>query len=256
MAVRIDKLTNSLWVAAVNVAFAAGAFVSFILPRFTNVGRGLCVVILLLLAVDIVLVSRDLFRSGTRMRAIVALLLWLPVVFLFGMILQWEGPLYVAASGNPPRFQIRGLAGVCTLDVYGPEQEKAEWYGDDIGKLWSINHKVRFPFEVEFKYGDVPSGFEQVTPGIIKAPPPLDPNVTYKLVVGRCMGGPQNLSLRGDVISEYKSNPNECWGELKVPERQNPAYVRVDCKTRQPLPMSDRAAERLKEYRENRIPFY
>jgi hypothetical protein len=70
------------------------------------------------------------------------------------------------------------------------------------------------------------------------------------------MGGPQYLSLRGDVISEYKPNPNECWGELKVPERQNPAYVRVDCKTRQPLPMSDRAKERLEDYRENRIPFY
>jgi len=28
------------------------------------------------------------------------------------------------------------------------------------------------------------------------------------LVAGRCMGGPQDLSLRGDVISEYKPNPN------------------------------------------------
>ena len=64
------------------------------------------------------------------------------------------------------------------------------------------------------------------------------------------------MSLRGDVISEFKPNPNECWGELKVPERQNSAYVRVDCTTRQPLPMSDRAAERLREYRENRIPSY
>lgn len=239
-----------------NVAFAAVAFVSFILPRFTDVGRRLFLVILLLVAVDIVLVLRDLFRSGTRIRAVVAVLLWLPIVFLFGMIMQWEGPLYVAATGNPPIFQVRGLAGVCTVDIYGPEQENAEWHGDDIGKLWSIKHTVRFPFEVKFKYGDVPSGFEQVTPGAIKAPQPLDPSVTYKLVVGRCTGGPQYLSLRGDVISDYKPSPNECWGELNVPERQNPAYVRVDCKTRQPLPMSDRAKERLKEYRENRIPFY
>ncbi len=225
------------------------------LPRFTNVGGRLCLIILLLVAVDIVLVLRELFRSGTRLRAIVALLLWLPIAFLFLMIMQWEGPLYVAAGGNPPVFQIRGLAGVCSVDIYGPEQEKAEWDGDDIGEIWSITTD-RFPFEAKFKYGAPPSGFKQVAPEITNAPPPLVPNVTYKLVVGRCMGGPQYLSLRGDVISEYKPNANECWGELKVPERQNPAYVRVDCKTRQPLPMSDRAKERLKEYRENRIPFY
>jgi hypothetical protein len=261
MAARFDQLTNSLLAAAVNVAFAAVAFVSFIFPRFTNVGGRLCLVILLLVVVDIVLVLRDLFRSGTRIRAIVAMLLWLPLVFLFGMIMQWEGPLYVAASGNPPVLQLRGLAGVCTVDIYGPEQENAEWSGDDIGKLWSIklrsiNHTARFPLEVKFKYGDVPVGFEQVSPGIIKVPQPLDPSATYKLVVGRCMGGPQYLSLRGHLISEYKPDPNECWGELKVPERRDPAYVRVDCKTRQPLPMSDRAKERLKEYRENRIPVY
>ncbi len=256
MAVKPDKLTNSLWVATVNAGFATVAFLLFVFPRFTNVGGKLCLLILLLAAVDIGLVLRDLFRTGTRTRAFIAVLLWLPVLFLFGMILQWEGPLYVAASGNPPVFQARGLAGVCGLDIYGPEQENVEWYDDEIGLLWRINHTDRFPFEAKFKYGEAPSGFAQVSPGAGISPPPLDPNMTYKLVVGRCMGGPQYLSLRGDVISRYKPNPNVCWGELRIPERRNPALVRVDCKTHQPLPMSNRAAERLKRYRENRIPFY
>jgi hypothetical protein len=255
MAVRIDHLTNSLWVAALNVALAVAAFVSFTFPRFMIIGDWFCPIILLLLAVDIVLVLRDLFRSGTRLRAIVAALFWLPIAFLFMMIMQWEGPLYVGASGNPPVFQIRGMAGVCSVDIYGPEQEEAEWVGDDIGKLWSITAD-KFPFEVKFKYGDLPSGFKQVTPGITNTPPPLDPSVNYKLVLGRCMGGAQYLSLRGDVISDYTPDPNVCWGELRVPERQDPAHVRVDCETRQPLPMSDRAKERLKEYSENRIPSY
>jgi hypothetical protein len=169
----------------VNAGFAAVAFVSFVFPRFTNVGGKLCLLILLLVVVDIGLVLRDLFRSGTRVRAVIAVLLWLPIVFLFAMIMQWEGPLYVAASGNPPMFKARGLAGLCGVDIYGPEQENAEWYGDDIGLLWSINHTVRFPFEAKFKYGEVPSGFAQVAPGGKMSPPPLDPNVTYKLVIGR-----------------------------------------------------------------------
>jgi hypothetical protein len=254
--VKRDNLKNSLFVSAVNVGFAAIAFVLFIFPRFTNIGGKICLLILLLAVVDIVLVLRDLFTSGTRGRAIVAVLLWLPVVFLFGMIMQWEGPLYVAASGDPPVFQARGLAGVCGVDIYGPEQEKAEWYDDDIGLLWSINHTVRFPFETTFKYGEVPSGFTQVTPAGMLPAPPLAPDVTYKVVVGRCMGLPQYLSLHGNVISEYKPIADVCWGELKVAERQSPAWVRVDCNTHHPLPMSTRAAERLKKYRENRIPFY
>jgi len=225
-------------------------------PRFTNLGGYLCLVIFLLLAIDFVFVLRDLLRSGTRIRALVALLLWLPLLFLFLMINQWEGPLYAAAKGNPPVFEARGLAGLCGVDLYGPEQDSAEWYGDNIGLIWSVDHTLRFPFEAQFHYGEIPSGFQQTTPAFNVTPPPLDPNVTYKLVLNRCMGGPQYLSLRGDFISEYTPNSNACWGELKIPERQNSAFVRVDCKTRQPLPMSKRAAERLKEYREGRIPFY
>lgn len=250
------KFTNSLSVAAVNALLAAVAFVLFAFPRFTNIGHNICLLILLLLIIDIVLVLRDLLRSGTRGRAIVAVLLWLPIFFLWAMIMQWEGPLYVAATGDQPVFQMRGLAGLCGVDIYDTERQRAEWPSDDIDLLWSISHKMRFPFEAKFKYGEVPSGFAQVTPPDGTSPPPLKVNVTYELVLRRCMGGPQYLSLNGDSISEYKSDPNVCWGELKLPERQNPAYVRVDCKTRQPLAMSKRAAERLKAYRDNRIPFY
>jgi hypothetical protein len=173
------------------------------------------------------------------------------------MIPQWEGPLYVAVKGNPPTLQISGLAGFCGFEVYSPEHDKAEWHEDNIGLIWSFNHGFRyFPITAEFTYGVVPSGFVQTTPANNISPPPLDPALTYKLVVGRCMGGPQYLSLQGLELAQYKPNPDACWGELKVPERKKPAYVRVDCKTGEPLPMSERAEQRLKAYRENRIPFY
>jgi hypothetical protein len=62
--------------------------------------------------------------------------------------------------------------------------------------------------------------------------------------------------MQRDVISEFKPNPNECWGDLKVPERKASAWVRVDCRTRQPIPLSERAKQRLDAYRTNQIPFY
>lgn len=225
------------------------------LPRFTSVGGPLCLLILLLAAVDVVLVLRDLFRSGTRGRALVAVLLWLPILSLFAMIMQWEGPLYVAAGGNPPVFQLQGLAGVCGLEVYGPAQENPEWFGDDIGLLWSIDNTTRFPFEAKFRYGEVPPGFKQGIPAGNPAPP-LDPKTKYKVVADRCMGGPQNFSLQSGRIAEYKPNADVCFGDFKVPERQQPAWVRVDCNTHQPLPMSERAKRRLEQYRNNQIPFY
>ena len=248
-----SKLTNSLLLAAINVALVCLAFTLFVFPRFTFLGGMLFLAILSLLFIDLILVLCDLCRSGTRVRGVVAVILWLPILFLFAMINQWEGPLFVAARGDPPTFELRGLAGVCGVEIYGPEQENAEWYGDDIGLLWKIDHTLRFPFDAKFKYGEVPAGFAQVTP---ISPPPLDPNLTYKLVLERCMGGPQYLSLHRDVITEYKPNLKACWGPLKVPGRENPALVRVDCKSFQPLTMSERAQKRLKEYRENRIPFY
>jgi hypothetical protein len=173
------------------------------------------------------------------------------------MIPQWEGPLYVAVKGNPPTFEMRGMAMFCGVEVYSPEHDKAEWHDDDIGLVWSIdNSPHHFPIAAEFAYGAVPSGFVQTFPAKNLPPSPFDPTVTYKLVVGCCMGGPQYLSLRGVQLAEYKPNPNVCWGELKVPERTNSAWVRADWRTHQPLPMSERAKQRLEAYRQNRVLFY
>jgi hypothetical protein len=255
--VRIGSMASSLLVAVVNVGLAALAFALFMFPRFTAVGGLLFLLTLLFLILDVVLVLRDLWRSGTRIGAVFAVLLWLPIFFLFLMILQWEGPLYVALEHYPPHFQVRGLSMFCGLGIYGPEQENPEWFGDDIGLLWAIQHNSGpHPFEANFAYGEVPAGFVQQIPLERHTPPPLDPNVNYKLAVGRCMGGPQYFTLHGSAITEYKSNPNLCWGNLKVPERNSTVWVRADCNTHQPLPMSDRAKERLKAYLENRIPFY
>jgi hypothetical protein len=253
----LRRLTNSLFVSEVNVAIAAWAFLCLVFPRFTIWGGRLCLLVLLLLVYDIILVLRDLFRSGTRGRAVFAIVLWLPVMFLLGMIPQWEGPLYVAVKGDPPTFEARGMAQFCGLEIYSPEHDKAEWQGDHIGLVWKFgNNPGHFPEAQRFAYGQVPSGFFQTTPAANLPPPPLDPALTYTLVVNRCMGGPQYLSLRGLALTPYKPNPDVCWGELKVPERQNPAWVRVDCKTHQPLPMSDRAKQRLEAYRENRVTFF
>jgi hypothetical protein len=211
----------------------------------------------LLLILDVALVLRDLWRSGTRIGAAFAVVLWLPIFFLFLMILQWEGPLYVAVEQYPPHFQARGLSMFCGLRIYGPEQENPEWSGDDIGLVWAIQHDSgAHPFEANFVYGEVPAGFVQQIPSEKHAPPPLDPKVNYKLAVDRCMGGAQYFTLHRAAITEYKSNPNVCWGNLKVPERNSTVLVRADCNIHQPLPMSDRAKERLNAYRENRIPFY
>lgn len=143
------------------------------------------------------------------------------------------------------------------LAIYSPEQDKAEWYEDEIGLVWSIeNNPHHFPITAVFAYGEVPSGFTQTFPANNGKPSALDPTLNYKLVIHRCMGGPQFMSLHGAQLRKCKASPNVCWGELKVPERKNSAWVRVDCKTRQPLPMSERAVQRLEAYRKNQIPFY
>jgi hypothetical protein len=220
---------------------------------------GLVFLLILLIAIiDIIFVIRDLLTSGRRLRAVFAVVLWFPIFFLISMMQVWEGPLYIAITSNPLRFQIRGLAMFCSLSVYGPEQERAEWSSDDIGLIWAIDHKPnQFPFDAQFNYGDVPNSFVQTFPaGNLGAPSQLDPTVNYKLVVGRCMGGPEYFTLHDRTVSEYKPSPNVCWGELTVPERETPAWVRVDCKTRHPLPMSDRAKDRLEAYREKKISYY
>jgi hypothetical protein len=202
--VSLKALFNSLLVAGENVALASVAFLMFVFPRFTRIGGTLCLLIIVVLVFDAGLVVLDLFRSsGTRIRAVIAVLLWLPIAFLFLMMMQWEGPLYAAAEGNPPVFEVRGLSGICGVDVYSPVRGNAEWRDNNRRPLWSIHATARFAFEARFKYGEVPPGFQQITPGGNSSPPALDPNVTYRLVLGRCMGGPQYLSLHGDSISKY-----------------------------------------------------
>lgn len=104
---------NSLFVSAINAAIAALALVCFAVPRFTQWGLLLLPLVLALLLVDVLLVIRDLFRSSARGRALGAIALWLPVLFVFGMIPQWEGPLYVRVKETPPAFDMRGIAGAC-----------------------------------------------------------------------------------------------------------------------------------------------
>ena len=249
--------TNSLAVSGANAALSVLALIAFLIPRFTNLGLGLCLLILILLGFAVLLAVLDLLKSGTRVRFLGTVVLWLPVLFLFGMMVQWEGPLYVTAQGNVPTFEMSGLAGFCGLAIYSPAHDGAEWYDDDIGLAWSIESEPHhFLTTAKVTYAAVPPRFTQVFPAQNLPPSPLDQRVTYKLVVGRCDGGPQYLSLLGDQLSEYKPNLSVCWGELKVPGRKYSAQVRVDCKTRQPLPMSDRAKQRLEAYRQNKIEAY
>jgi len=256
--VKFSRMLNSLFVSAVNIALVAITFVFLVFPRFTNWARFVAWLVVILTAIDVVLVLRDLWRSGTRLRSVGAIMLWLPVLFLFSMLNQWEGPLYASTNGNPPFFQIRGAASFCGMEIFRPEQDKAEWNRDDIGLVWSIDHATtrHFPLDTEFAYGTVPPDFVQRFPANNAVPSPLDPTVTYKVVIERCMGGDQTFSLRALALTQYKANSHVCSGELKVAERENPAWVRVDCRTWQPIPMSQRANKRLQDYRENRIPFY
>lgn len=252
-----SELINSLLVAKLNAVFSVLCFLTFSFPRFTTLGVFLLIPIVLLFVFDFLIVLRDLWRAGTRVRAALAIVLWLPVLLLFGMIQVWEGPLYITVRSGPPVLQIRGLAMFCGLRIYGPEQEKAEWREDDIGVIWSIEHfPNHFPIEAKVVYGVVPPEFVQKAPVDNGSPAPLSPGATYGLEIERCMGGPEYFSLRNMTIKEGSPVSDLCWGELKVPERNVPAMVRVDCKTREPLPMSDRAKQRLRDYRENRIPFY
>jgi hypothetical protein len=197
--VKLRNAANSLFVSVVNVALVAISFVFLIFPRFTELAQLVGWLILLLVAIDIVLVVRDLWRRGTRARAFGAVVLWLPVLFLVSMINQWEGPLYVSAYGNPPVFDVRGAASFCGLEIYSPEHDKAEWRDDDVGLVWRIDHSASRPLRVtaKFTYGKVPPQFVQRTPAAEEQAPALGPALTYTVIVERCMGGPQYFSLRG-----------------------------------------------------------
>jgi len=249
-----SKLLNSALVASVNLLLAISAFLSFTFPRFSAWGFGLIPLTFLILIITGLLVLRDLWKAGTRLRAVFAVLLCLPVLMLYGILTVWEGPLYVEArAATPLKFRIQGPAGFHGLEIYGPDHQQAEWTSDDIGLVWRLvwADSQRFPpVKVEFPYGAPPVGFVGPT-----SPPPLDPNLTYTLRVQPSMGMPEYFSLHGAQITKYTPDPKACWGVLPVSNR-TPATVRVDCVTGKPLPMSQRALDRLKGYQERGIPSF
>jgi hypothetical protein len=255
-----SKFTNSALVASVNLFLAVVVFLSFMFPRFANWGFGLVPVTVTLLVIAGCFFVRDLWKAGTRLRAVFALLLSLPVVALYMMLAVWEGPLYVSVTAAmPPRFCVQGPSGLQGLEIYGPDRQRAEWIGDDIGLIWGFewtNAKRFPPKQVEFSYGQTPAGFgQEAALGEHPTPSLLDPNLTYMLSVSPGMGMPENFLLVGTQLTPYKPDPKVCWGQLLVLNRPA-ATVRVDCITRKPLPMSQRANDRLKAYQEGRIPFF
>lgn len=254
------KLGNSALVAFANLFLAFIAFLSFMFPRFSLWGRSLVPVTFLVLIVTAILLLRDVWRSGTRMRALFALLLCLPVLAFYGILAVWEGPLYVRVKpGTPLRFDVRGPSGFHGLEIYGPNHHLAEWTSDDIGFVWGFvwNRQPAFPpMDSEFSYGELPVGFAQkIVPLGPVSPPVLDPTATYTLVIDPAMGMPEYYSLQGAQVGEYKADLSVCWGSLPVVGR-TPATVRVDCVTRKPLPMSPRATDRLKAYQDHKLPYY
>lgn len=70
-------------------------------------------------------------------------------------------------------------------------------------------------------------------------PPALNADSTYTVVVNPGMGPPEYFTLRGNplVKSSNEYGDDVCWGQLNVPGQNNPASVRVDCKSGQFLPM-------------------
>lgn len=212
--------------------------------------------------VTVILSLPDLWKRTTRRRGFLALLLCLPVLLFFLQLVQWEGPLYMSVLAEEPiEFRIDGAAGFYGLALYGPEHQKAEWRGDDIGVVWSFNWNRygKFPLmKARVEYGVLPPGYVQTSPAGNTPPPPLDPEATYTLVLDPAMGMTQYRILHGHLISETRTEfgSNVCWGPLNVPGRSDPAYVRVDCNTHAPLPMSKRAQDRLKAYQEKRLAFY
>jgi hypothetical protein len=247
--------------SAGNLILATVAF-AMLFTRFSGTGISLVKFVFLGLVITLILSIRDLWRANTRAWGFLALLLCLPVLTFFGILTVWEGPLYVAAIGvSPVQFRIDGAAGFHGLAIYSPEHRKAEWQGDEIGLVWSLDWQRRDkfpPMKVRFAYGILPTDFSQKTPPSNGAPPALDPEATYTVVIQPAMGIPEYFSLHGNslVKAENEFGPDVCWGALPVASQRSPAYVRVDCGTKKFLPMSQRAQERLKAYQEKRIVFY
>ncbi len=251
------KLVSSLPWGLANLALATATFVAFDTVRFSGVGMWLLRLSFVGFVGTAVLAIVDLFRSGTRWRGFVTLLLCLPVLAFFGLLTVWESPLYVSVTGSTlPAFQIDGPAGFYGLEIYSPEHSNAEWLGDDIDVIWSFQWPKQNAFpptRTRFTYGTLPTGYTQKEPPIDPAPT-LNPDTTYTVVVEPAMGEPENFTLRGKSLTKADGEfaASVCWGTLNVPGR-NPASVRRNCETKKPLAMSERAEARLKNYQKIRL---
>jgi hypothetical protein len=243
-----------------NLILAAATLGSFF-TRFSGLGISLVAFVFAVLAATVALSIRDLRGAKTRGRGLLALLLCVPILMFFGILNVWEGPLQVSVTRvEPIKFKIDGPSGLHGLSVYSLEHRKAEWLDDEIGLVWSFGWRPRSfpPMQVRFAYGTLPPGYSQETPSVDAVPPKLNPESTYMVVVIPGMGIPEYFMLHDGSLTKSNNEFGDevCWGQLNVPGRNNPASVRVDCGTHQFLPMSPRAQDRLKAYRENRIFVY
>lgn len=192
------KVSSSLFWALGNIALTVTIFVALYTVRFSGIGIWLLKIVLLGLLGTIVFSIRDIFTKGTRMRAVFAILLCLPVLAFFELLSVWEGPLYVSATGSTlPQFQIDGAAGFYGLQIYDPGS-KAESRDGDNGLIWSVAWQGgrKFPpMRLRFAYGTAPAGYAQTAPTFA-----LNPTVTYRVTVQPAMGTDEYFTLRGGSI--------------------------------------------------------
>lgn len=250
-------MSSSLLWALGNLALATVIFVLLYTVRFNGVGIWLLKVVLVGLLGTFLLSLRDILTKGTRVRGVGAILLCVPVLSFFAGLSVWEFPLHVSTNGSTsPQFHIDGTAGIYGIKIYSPEHSKAEWLGDDIGLMWSLAWQggQKFPpMRVRFGYGTVTIGYAEAGPA-----PALNPNLAYTVVVDPAMGMSEFFRLRGGSLTKVDDeySAKVCFGPLTVPGRHHPAFVRVDCATKQFLKMSERGRDRLKEFQERRLAEY
>jgi hypothetical protein len=195
--IRREPHSSLLW-ALGTLAFTTVTFLALYIVRFSGIGIWLVKFVFLGLLGTVLFSIRDLCRSRTRGRSLLAFLVCLPVLMFFGLLTVWEGPLYVSVTNSRiPEFQVDGAAGFYGLRIYGPEHQKAEWRGDDVGLVWSFDWQGnRFPpMGLRFAYGVLPPGFLQRAPLSGVVPPPLDAEVSYTVVVEPGMGMPEHFTL-------------------------------------------------------------
>ena len=256
---RVLRYTNSATVASINLLLGLAAFLCLLFPRFTDWGLKIISVTFFAVILTAILFLRDLWNSGSRLRALAGLLLSLPMLLLYGLLAVWEGPLYVTTKGEAPiMFRVQGAAGFHGFEIYGPDTRRAEWTSDEVGFIWGFaweSPRQFPPMKLEFSCGTVPRGFQEKKSMLAVALLVLDPEVTYTLHLQPAMGMPEYYSLHGSQIAEYKPDLTVCWGSLPVGGRP-PATVRVDCATRKPLPMSRRGMDRIRDYQQGKLVFF